>query len=152
MEATDAAIPLTKLIQPLASMASLLRQYPKIDAMHALHQRLPSTSACRDAAFQIVDKWENDLVNQVGGGNQVFAFLTAMKAICNAGQGSAVNNPASVLLTAARGEAGTEYDRNDAFLVLATLCGGGHGRQGIDKAVAAIVSGPTGLGKIQSLI
>ena len=149
---TDAAVPLTKLLQPLASMATLLRQYPKIDAMHALHQRLPSTSACRDAAFQIVDKWENDLVNQVAGGHQVFAFLTAMKAICSAGGGGAMNSPASVLLAAARGETGTESDRNHAFLVLATLCGGGHGRKGIDKAVAAIVSGPTGLARIQSLI
>lgn len=150
--ATGAAVPFSKLVQPLASMANLLRQYPKIDAMHALHQRLSRTSACRDAAFQIVDKWENDLVNQVGGGNQVFAFLTAMKSICNAGDGHAVANPASTLLAAARGELGTQPDRHDAFLILATLCGAGHGRRGVDKAVAAIVSGASGAEKITSLI
>ncbi|HTK00942.1 MAG TPA: hypothetical protein VL522_15030 [Bordetella sp.] len=147
------AVPFTKLVQPLMSIVTLLHQYPKIDGMHALHQRLPANSPCSAAAFQIVDKWETGLVNKIGGGHQVYAFITAVKNLYNAGK-PAANNPAEVLWHAAQHEAAVSRgDRDSALLVLATLFGDGNARNGIDKAVAAIVSDKVGgIAKIKSLI
>lgn len=147
------AVPFTKLVQPLMSIVTLLYQYPKIDGMHALHQRLPANSPCSAAAFQIVDKWETGLVNKVGGGHQVYAFINAMRNIHNAGK-PAANNPAEVLWHAAQHEAAVgRGDRDSALLVLATLFGNGNARNGMDKAVAAIVSDKVGgIARIKSLI
>ncbi|PMS11678.1 hypothetical protein C0Z17_12615 [Trinickia caryophylli] len=135
------AMPVTKLIQPLASLAALLSRYPQIDAMHALSQRLRAGGACRDAAFQIVDKWENGLVDKIGAGNPLSAFITAMKSVCGEKPGDRTEGPAQLLWTAAQSSpTGKSADRDEALLVLATLFGGGNAASGVDEAVAAAVS------------